>query len=52
MEVFHKDLSFWCMIAGIVLTAIGAANPVHGTWFELIGICCIVATRELSKRGL
>ena len=46
-----KDVSFWMMIAGIVLSAIGTANPVHGTYFELAGIVCIVLTRFAAKRG-
>lgn len=51
MRSHHKDPSFWAMMVGIVLTAVGAANPVHGTYFELIGILSIVATRELARRG-
>jgi hypothetical protein len=46
-----KDVSFWLMVAGMVLTAIGAANPVHGTYFELVGIVCIIGTRFAAKRG-
>ena len=48
----HKDVSFWLMIGGMVLTAIGAANPVHGTYFELAGLACIFGTRAAAKRGV
>ena len=47
----HREISFWLMIGGIVLTAIGAANPIHGTYFELAGIACIFGVRETAKRG-
>lgn len=47
----HREFSFWTMIVGIVLTAIGAANPVHGTYFEIVGIVCVVVTRYAAKNG-
>ena len=51
MQAQLRRLSFWAMIAAMVLTAIGTANPVHGTWFELLGIGCIALTREAARRG-
>ena len=47
----HKEVSFYLMIAGMILTAIGAANPVHGTCFELAGIASIWAPQMVAKRS-
>ena len=47
-----KKISFWAMIAAMILTSIATANPIHGTYFEFAGIFLIFSSWFCARNNL